>query len=171
MNINIKEYEFHKNPCNQCKYIEKLENGVMKYACLGHKMQKYAKIILSEEYFYEPHFYKSSINNNRLGQLFIIAKPYHPVFLECYKKAISNIKENYEEIINIRDKEEYIKTVLLTTGPIHFTKIINTILDKEPIYILPSDRFCAGSGGIVPKTKNSVIIHKYTASWINTVFT
>jgi mannosyltransferase OCH1-like enzyme len=167
LSLITKTWDFYKNPCDHCKYIETKQNDVIQYKCLGHRMQQNTNIILGKEYFEEPQFYNSNINNTRLAQLFMISKPKQQIFLECYKKCINNIRNRHDDIIQITDKEEYLKQVLLTTGPIFFTKMINNILPNENIYILPSDRFCSGSGSIVPITKNSFISHHYSASWIN----
>jgi hypothetical protein len=160
------EWDFYKPICNNCIYIETFANGIKKYICNGHTITNNTTIILGNEYFEEPQYYNSSINNTRIAQLFMISQPRQSIFLECYKMAILNIKNYYSEICNISNKEKYLERVLLVAGPIFFTKMINTILPSKSIYIMPADRFCSGSGEIVPVTQNSFIYHNYTASWM-----
>ena len=160
------EWDFYKPICNNCSHIETFKNGIKKYVCNGHRITNNTTIILGNEYFEEPQFYNSYVNNTRLAQLFMISQPRQSIFLECYKESVSNIEKYYYEISKISDDAEYLKRVLLTTGPIFFTKIINTILPSKHICIMPADRFCSGSAGIVPMTKNSFISHKFTSSWM-----
>jgi len=165
-----KEWDFYKNPCNNCKYIETLKNGVMKYECMGHKITNNTNIILCNEYFEEPEVYNNKINNTRITQWCMIAKPKQEIFLKCYKKTIKNVKLKYSKIKKINDKEEFIKEVFQLTGPIHFTRMINTILPNNEICILPNYFFCSGSGGMVPITKNSFVSHKFCGTWLNKHF-
>jgi hypothetical protein len=160
------EWDFYKPICNNYTYIETLKNGIVKYKCNGHRITNNTTIILGNEYFEEPQFYNSSVNNTRITQLFMISQPGQSIFLQCYKKAVSNIETYYHVISKISDDAEYLERVLLTTGPIFFTKMINTILPSKHICIMPADRFCSGSAGIVPITENSFISHKFTSSWL-----
>jgi mannosyltransferase OCH1-like enzyme len=111
MKLITSECDFYKNPCDHYKYIKTKQNGIIQYKCLGHRIQKNTNIILGKEYFEEPQFYNSNINNTRLAQIFMISKPKQQIFLECYKNCIHNIRDRYHYIIQLTDKEEYLKEV------------------------------------------------------------
>lgn len=144
------QWDFYKNPCNNCKFIKK-ENNVETYQCLGHKyITENTNMIICKEF---SDIYQHKNNLNQLCQWFIIAKPGLPIFLDLYNEAYNNIKKNIEDVLS-------------ATGPKMFTKLINrSSMDKSTITILPPDFFCAGSGGLVPITKNSYIHHQFTNCW------
>jgi hypothetical protein len=108
-------------------------------------------------------------NNIGICQWFIGAKEKQKLFLECYKKALHNIKN-----VNFENKDNYHFNVINSTGPLFFTKVINKHMNTYPefsknICILPSDYFCCGSGfgnSSVPSTKNKFIEHKFTGTWL-----
>jgi len=61
--------------------------------------------------------------------------------------------------------------VINSTGPLFFTKMINSFFKKNDsfknnISIFPADFFCCGSGDSVPFTKNSFVKHRYTGTWL-----
>ena len=90
----------------------------------------------------------------------MMAKPNLKIFEDCFFGALQNIKNTV-----INKEIDYLQTILAVSGPVHFTKMLNTIQNKN-VTILPSDFFCAGSwSGRVPLTKNSFIKHMYTFTW------
>jgi len=84
---------------------------------------------------------------------------------DIYIKMFNDIMTNIDSIINISKTRDYHYTVINTTGPLAFTKVvINNLTNK--IKILPCDFFCCGSFGGVPKTTNSYVKHHFSGSWL-----
>ena len=175
-----KQWDFHSNPCNNCKTINIEKNKLNQISkktcnCLGHKyITDKTNIIVGYEFEKTWHNELISGNNkdmwsdNNIGicQWFIGSKPQEKLFIKCYKKSLKNAVK-----LNVNDKKNYHYNVINSTGPLFFTKMINNFLSiypnfKDTICCLPCDYFCCGSGGTVPSTKNKFIQHKFTGSWL-----
>jgi mannosyltransferase OCH1-like enzyme len=174
--LNNTSCDFYSNPCNNCKII-KMTNVKKTYKCLGHNyINKDTNIIVGYEF--DKTWNQDMINNtlekqkwvdNDIGicQWFIGAKPNQPLFLQCYKKSIHNLKN----INPNKNSKNYHYDVINGTGPLFFTKMINKCIAEDPLFknniaIFPADYFCCGSGGTVPNTKNTFIRHKFTRTWL-----
>lgn len=174
------EYEFYRNPCNNCIKLHTAKNSSDRvqfvHKCLGHKyINETTNIIVGYEF--EETWHSQLINsdekylwtNNNIGicQWFIGAKPNEKLFLKCYKNSIKNVIK-----IDLNDKKNLHFNVINSTGPLFFTKMINEYLTndntfKDTICILPCDYFCCGSwNNTVPSTKNKFIQHKFTGTWL-----
>jgi len=179
-NINNKEYEFYKNPCDNFEVDNKIngKNPKLLLKCKGHQyIHNETNIIVCYEFEKTWHNEITSSDKKHLWvdndvgicQWFIGSKPKQKLFLECYKKSVKNAKN-----INYNNKDNYHFNVINSTGPLFFTKVINKYIYKYPefkkhIAILPSDFFCSGSGfgnSFVPSTKNMFVQHKFTGSWL-----
>lgn len=178
--LNNKEYEFHKNPCDNCMITHSIsnKNSNLILNCKGHKyINDNTNIIVCYEF--EKTWHNELMTSNKkdlwvdknigICQWFIGSKPKQKLFLECYKKSLNNVKN-----VNFDNKDNYHFNVINSTGPLFFTKVINKYINKYPdfrkqITILPSDYFCCGSGfgnSFVPSTKNMFVQHKFTGSWL-----
>jgi mannosyltransferase OCH1-like enzyme len=170
--------EFYINPCDNCKLIYGNYNVRINsvFKCYGHKYIKdNTSIIVGYEFDKTWHYDiingkdKNLWTDNKIGicQWFIGSKPNEKLFLKCYKNSIKNLSQINN---NIKDKN-YHFSVINSTGPLFFTKIINSFLSndydfKSKLCILPCDYFCYGSGRTVPSTKNKFIEHKFTGTWL-----
>lgn len=159
-----KQWDFTYNICNNCQKINDRDPITMK--CLGHSMGNISTILS-----YECHsdFVNSNVINNgtwcykKVGicQWFMITEPKQDIYI----KMFNNIMTNINRVINICEKTDYHYTVINTTGPLAFTKVVmDNLTDK--IKILPSDFFCCGSWNSVPMTTNSYVKHHFTGSWL-----
>jgi mannosyltransferase OCH1-like enzyme len=171
-------YEFFRNPCDNCKLIHVNYNNRVNsvFKCHGHKYIKDTTTIILGYEFDETWHYdiingkdKDLWTDNKIGicQWFIGSKPNEKFFLKCYKNSI----ENLSQINNNINDNNYHFSVINSTGPLFFTKIINKFLlndesFKSKLCILPCDYFCCGSGTTVPSTKNKFIQHKFTGTWL-----
>jgi mannosyltransferase OCH1-like enzyme len=169
------EWDFHENPCNHNGLILRDINKNT-YKCLGHKyITNETNIIVGYEF--EKTWHKEMIvgnnknkwtdNNIGICQWFIGSKPQERLFLTCYKKSISNIKN----IQLNKNNKDYHYDVINGSGPLFFTKVINKFISEDPsfknkIAIFPCDYFCCGSFEKVPNTKNKFIQHKFTGTWL-----
>jgi hypothetical protein len=172
------ECDFYRNPCNNCRMLGRSKNSKMVFNCQGHQyINKKTSIIVCYEF--EKTWHRDiakSVNKNlwtddNIGicQWFIGAKPKERLFLDCYKKSLQNIRN-----IDFNNKSTLHFNVINSTGPLFFTKTINSHLKNDPDFrerlcILPSDYFCCGSGFNrvhVPSTKNKFVEHKFTGTWL-----
>lgn len=179
-NLNNKEYEFYRNPCNNYIIDRKIngKNPRLLVKCKGHQyLNGETSIIVCYEFEKTWHNELMASNkkdlwvDNNIGicQWFIGSKQKQKLFLECYKKSLKNAKN-----IDFENKDNYHFNVINSTGPLFFTKVINKYINKYPdfkkqICILPSDFFCCGSGfgsSFVPSTKNMFVQHKFTGTWL-----
>jgi len=168
--------DFYLNPCNNCKIIN-TNNGIVTHKCLGHNyINKQTNIIVGYEF--DKTWNQNIIDNqsekdkwldDNIGicQWFIGSKPKQPLFLQCYKKSLENLK-NLD--LN-KNNKHFHHDVINGTGPLFFTKIINKFIKKDNSFknnigIFPADFFCCGSGGSIPFTKNAFVKHRYTGSWL-----
>ena len=164
-NIINKECEFTKNICDNYQLINN-ENNSIQMKCLGHKMGNISTILGYE--FHSDFVNSTFINDNwcynkvSICQWFMITETKQDIFI----KMFNNIMTNIDSVINISKKNNYHYTVINTTGPLAFTKVvIDNLTDK--IKILPCDFFCTGSGeDCVPLTNNSYVKHHFTGSWL-----
>lgn len=177
--LNNKECEFYQNPCDNCVLLYNLKHnykGITQiYKCNGHKyINNQTSIIVGYEfektwnydlvYGNDKHLWTD--NNIGICQWFIGSKPREKLFKKCYKKSLQNLSN-----INFDSKNTYHFDVINSTGPLFFTKMINSFLNndinfKNKLTILPSDYFCCGSGETVPSTKNKFVQHKFTGTWL-----
>lgn len=180
VNLKNKEYEFYDNPCNNCRLIFNDLNNSSKikkiYKCLGHQYIKNEQTNIILGYEFEKTWHADLINSNTknlwthnnigICQWFIGAKPQEKLFKKCYKQSLKNITNK-----NLNSNNNYHFNVINSTGPLFFTRMINSFLEKDlqfknKISILPCDYFCCGSGTTVPSTKNKFIEHKFTGTWL-----
>ena len=172
------ECDFYRNPCSNCKMLGLSQNSKMVFNCQGHKYinEKTSIIVCYEfentwhrEIMNSPNKHLWTDNNIGICQWFIGTKPKENLFLDCYKRSLQNIVKT-----DFNSKSTFHFNVINSTGPLFFTKIINSHLRNDPKFrdklcILPSDYFCSGSGfnGVhVPSTKNKFIQHKFTGTWL-----
>jgi mannosyltransferase OCH1-like enzyme len=168
--------DFYCNPCNNCKNIN-INNEVVTYKCLGHNyINKQTNIIVGYEFektwnqnIIDKESEKDKWMDNNIGicQWFIGSKPNQSLFLHCYKKSLENLKH----IDLNKNNKNFHYQVINSTGPLFFTKMINSYFKKNNLFknniaIFPSDFFSCGSGNSVPFTKNSFVKHRYTGSWL-----
>ncbi len=119
-------------------------------------------VILSYEFHrvWTPSYIPEQICN-----WFIIAKPGNYLF----KRMLENCFANLDTLITLKIKKDdrlYEHTILNTTGPAAFTRVVNYSPPVEGnILVLQSDFFCVGSWEVVPQTENSYIKHHFTSSW------
>lgn len=171
-------YMFYNNPCSNCVLVNKTNNGILIYKCLGHQYIKPQTNVIvgyefektwGEDLVFGENKHKWTHNNIGFCQWFIGAKQHEKLFMTCYKNGIKQLKIMNSKL-NINDPN-YHFNVISTVGPLFFTKIINEFLEKnnsqkDNIAILPCDYLCCGSGRTVPETKNRFIQHKFTGSWL-----
>ena len=170
--INNK-WDFYKNECTHCKFINNtdIDVDIERYECFGHTyVSDDTNIIIGQENFKIDT--DNPYNNSRLCQWFIVAAPKQDVFLNCYKECIINLKKKYVHFKELKEsnKMDYFYEVLNNTGPLLFTKIINSCLPNNSVCILPVDFFCCGSGSndehFQQLSKNSYIKHLFNSSWL-----
>lgn len=162
--LQNREWDFTHNICENCKIISNDKPKCLQ--CLGHEMGNITTILSYE--FHSDFINSDVISNDKwcyknvgICQWFMITEPKQDIFI----KMFNNIMTNIGQVINISKTTDYHYTVINTTGPLAFTKIVmDNMTDK--IKILPSDFFCGGSWGKVPITKNSYVRHLYTGSWL-----
>lgn len=170
-------WDFYRNPCDNCRVIN--VGHVQTFKCLGHRWIKdNTKVILGYEFHKDwHHMYgflkdpKQIYREQQICQWFMISQPKQEIFLEMFLSCIKKLPI----LINLTDANNRLlpgatDTILWTSGPRGFTKVVLEYLDKNPttdIVILPNDVYGAGSYGssTVPITRNSVIRHKFTGSW------
>jgi hypothetical protein len=162
-----KKWDFTHNICNNYQIINK-NNNPIHMKCLGHMIGDVSTILCYE--FSSDFICGDIINNNKwcykkvgICQFFMITEPKQDIFLKMFNLCMDNI----DIILKISKKNsDYHYSVIITTGPLVFTKIVMDNL-SDKIKILPSDFFCCGSwNGSVPLTTNSYIKHHYTGSWL-----
>ena len=173
-----KECDFYENPCDHYKWVEK-KTEIDRYECLGHKyVHQYTDMILCYEFektwhnhMIRDHNIKGKWTDHDIGicQWFMISKPKHPFFLQCYHECIKNIKTLIE--LNKTNDPNYHFNVINSSGPLFFTRMLNHYMkqnetSKKKICILPSDFFCCGSFDTVPQTKNTYVKHLFTGTWL-----
>ena len=166
------EWDFTHNICNNCEVINN-KNNPIHMKCLGHSMGNISTILgyefhsdfinMKNNLLNEEHHPATKIYNCQICQWFMISEPKQKIFL----KMFISIMDNLDILINIKKNDKnYIKTVINTTGPSGFTKVVIDNL-TEKIKILPCDFFCCGSAnGTVPKTRNSYVKHHFTGTWL-----
>ncbi len=158
------QWDFYHNICNNSEIINDKGDPIIA-KCLGHKIniENISTILcyeFNEDFLYEQYKNKA-ITNIQVCQWFMISEPNQDIFLKMFIHCMENI----DKLINIKNDKNYTHTILNTSGPIGFTKIVLNNLSNK-IKILPSDFFCCGSyNNIVPFTDNSFIKHKFTGSW------
>jgi mannosyltransferase OCH1-like enzyme len=166
--INNK-WDFKHNVCNNCEIINNTCNPVI-MKCLGHKIATHnMSTILGYEFHSDWHDNKLTSDekwcykNVGICQWFIISKPKQDIFLKIFLYCMENI----DTLIHLDiGSKKYHYDVINTCGPLRFTKIVLDNIENK-ICILPSDFFCAGPlKTAVPETKNSFVVHKFTASWL-----
>ncbi|ANS04361.1 glycosyltransferase [uncultured Mediterranean phage] len=152
-----RRWDSYLNPCDNCTKI-KAPGALAVYKCLGHKFLSQDKqVVVCEEFDLGQDF------ESQIGQWFIISKPKHPLFLNCYKACLKNIRI----LANLdRGEEGFVKKVMHNSGPQLFTRQINRLKGQnafKTICILPKEFFCLGKA--VAATPNTYVKHMFSGSW------
>lgn len=149
-------WDFHENPCDNSEAIATDHPWIKTVKCKGHAVGDPDAILC-----YEFHrVWHPAGPPEQICQWFMIAKPGQALFKRMAEDCLAKL----DTLIALRPGPAYEHTILNTTGPAAFTRVVKSVGGN--VLVLPSDFFCAGSwGGAVPQTANSVIQHHFTGSW------